>query len=127
MSGTASSLRARAALLLRREGPVALAKGVLRYIRVQGRRVAHAGDFYVYRYPIPCLDPEDNRPRVDNLDVRIIDSLHDILLLADAGYEDPRMRMPPMEKRLAAGAAAVCGFANRRLAYVGWMAMSPWR
>ncbi|MCK9355980.1 MAG: hypothetical protein M0R22_02365 [Dehalococcoidia bacterium] len=114
----------RAAVLLRREGPAGLAKGVLRYIRVQGRRVAHAGDFYVYRYPIPCVDPEENRPRVDNLDVRVIDSLHDIVLLAGTGYEDPRMRVPPMEKRLAAGAVAVCGFVNRRLVYVGWVAMS---
>lgn len=124
MSGTGSSLRARAALLLRREGLSGLAKGVLRYIRVQGRRVAHAGDFYIYRYPIPVVDPERCRPRVDNLDVRVVESLQDVVLLVSEGYEDPRSGAPLVEKRLAAGAVAVCGFVDRRLAYVGWVAMS---
>jgi hypothetical protein len=88
------------------------------------RRVAHVGEYYVYRYPLPEVDPDANRPQVEGLEVRVLDSLNDLRALVECGYEDPRTRVVAVERRLVAGAVAVCGFANRRLAYVGWVAMS---
>ena len=103
------TLRRRAMALLHRDGPFGLVKGLLRHARVQLERVVYVGDFYVYRYPVPEVDPDVNRPRVDSLEVRILDSLDDIKALAAAGYEDPGRWVGPAERRLAAGAVAVCG------------------
>jgi len=124
VSGTASALRYRAGVLLRREGPTGLAKGILRHLRFKLWRVVRLADSYIYRYPIPEVDAKDNRPRVDNFEVRVVDSLGDIGALVARGYEDPRIRVAQVEKSLAAGAVAVCGYVDHRLAYVGWVAMS---
>ena len=124
MSGAESSLRARAVALLRRAGLSGLAKGLLRHLRMLTRRVVYVGEYYVYRYAPPEVDPDANRPQVDGLEVRVLDSLGDLRALVEFGYEDPRTRAVAVENRLAAGAVAVCGFVNRRLAYVGWVAMS---
>jgi len=124
VSRSRSALVHRALSLLRQEGLTGFASGLLRHIRVLLRRVACAGDYYVYRYPIPEVDPDANRPRVGNLEVRVVDSLADISALVECGYEDPRTRAVTVERRLAAGAVAVCGFVDHRIAYVGWVALS---
>ena len=83
---------------------------------IRARRVAHAGEFYVYRYPIPVTDPEANRPRVDEFEVRVVESMADLDALRAAAFEDPCCKVRSVPRRLNAGAVAVCGFASRRLA-----------
>ncbi len=124
MSHSRSILARRALSLLRREGLPGFAKGVLRHIGMLMRRVAYVGDYYVYRYPVPAVDLAANRPRVEGLEIRVLDSLADMNALVECGCEDPRTRVVAVEPRLAAGAVAVCGFADCRLAYVGWVAFS---
>jgi hypothetical protein len=124
MSTSPSALRSRAALLRRQEGVWGLAKGIVRHTRGLVRRVAHVGSYYVYRYPIPLVDENRFRPAVEHLEVRTVESLEDVARLVDDGFEDPRARTRSMERKLAAGAFAVCAFVEGRLAYIGWVATS---
>ena len=117
-------LRSSAAALLRNEGLCGLTKGVFRHARTLLRRVAHTGSYYIYRYPIPCVDENRFRPAVDLLEVRTVESLDDVARLLADGFEDPRAQVRPMERRLAAGAFAVCAFVDKRFAYIGWVATS---
>jgi hypothetical protein len=117
-------LRSSAAALLRNEGLWGLTKGVLRYFHTFVKRIAHTGSYYIYRYPIPCVDENRFRPAVDLLEVRTVESLDDVARLVADGYEDPRARLRSVERGLAAGACAVCAFVDRRFAYIGWVAIS---
>ncbi len=126
MSVRASSVPQRARVLLRREGVTGLARGVVRFLRARSRRIVSRGDYYIYRYPIPLIDPEVYRPRLENLEVVVLETLAALDGLVSAGYEDPREQVPLAEKRLSAGAVAVCGYVGRTLAYMGWVA-TAWR
>jgi len=117
-------LRASAAALLRNEGIWGLSKGVLRYSRTIVRRVVHTGSYYIYRYPIPCVDENRFRPAVELLEVRTVESVEDVARLVADGFEDPRAQARLMERWLAAGAFAVCAFVDRQFAYIGWVATS---
>ena len=108
--------------LLREEGVSGLAKGMIRHGRIVSRRVLSVSDFYIYRYPISFFDESRFRPEVEHLDVREVESLKQVGLLVAEGLEDPRVKVRSMTQRLAAGAVALCLFADERLAYVGWMA-----
>jgi len=93
-----------------------------RHVHRRIRRLAHFGHYYIYHYRIPPVDGQANRPLVDHLEVHVIKSRSDIACLVAAGYEDPRVKVVAMDRRLAAGAVAVCGYISRQFAYVGWTA-----
>jgi len=124
MSAPPSGLRSHAGVLLKREGVWGLAKRALRRFRTLARRVAHVGTYYIYRYPISRIDENRFRPAVEHLEVRTLESLDGVARLMEQGFEDPREKVCSMERRLAAGAFAVCAFVHGRLAYIGWVATS---
>jgi hypothetical protein len=114
----------RAMELLRHEGPVGCLRGAGRFLRWTLRDVVHSGEYYIYRYPIPVVQSEVNRPQVEGFEVRIVRSADDLAALRQDGYEHPGGKVRAMPRRLRSGAVAVCGFVSRRLAYVGWVATS---
>jgi len=70
------------------------------------------------------VDEDRFQPAVEHLEVRTVESREDVARLVEDGFEAPCVKIRSMERRLAAGAFAVCGFVDGRLAYIGWVATS---
>jgi len=65
----------------------------------------------------------DFLPRISNLDFYILEDKQQVDELLSKGFELPP-DLTVAEKRIAKGAKGFCFFVNRKLAHIGWVAMS---
>lgn len=117
-------LKRRIARIVRNEGAPGLVREAKVLARRYGSRVALVGDFYVYRYPVPATDAHIPAPRIDGVEVHVVESERDVDNLSKVGYEDVRLVDIGAAARLGAGAVGVCAHVNKEFAYVGWVALS---
>ena len=73
---------------------------------------------------MPLTDAYIPTPRIENVEVHVVESESDIDALVAAGYEDLRFVMVAAATWLSAGAVAICAYVNKEFAYVGFVALS---
>ena len=125
MNRQRSSMLGRVGASLKRGGVRGFAADLYRLGRSRCRWALSIRDYYIYRYPIPSIAPHAFRPEVERLQSRAVASIEDVTRLVAEGVEDPRMKVRTMERRLAAGAVAMCIYVGTDLGYVGWMSTCP--
>ena len=117
-------LKRRVARILRNEGALGLVWEAVTLARRYAGRIAFVGGFYVYRYPVPATDAQIPTPRIEGVEVHVVESERDVDNLAELGYEDVRLVDTRAGARLGAGAVGVCAHVNKEFACVGWVALS---
>ena len=115
---------ARAAHLLRTEGPRGLARGVARHLHQLSRRVYWHEHFAIYETNTADYALGLVAPSIDGLEVYILGSESDVQRLMSEGYEDVRRVVRPAARRLQQGAVGFCAFVNREVAHVSWVAFT---
>jgi len=118
------SLAERVVRQYRREGLGGLALGLQALVRQRVRRLFLAADYYVYRYPVPACDDLIPSPRLEQVEVKLVETASDVDRLVAEGYEDPREVLQHAARRLASGATGCIAYVRKELASVGWVALS---
>jgi hypothetical protein len=115
-------VRARAADILRTEGPCPL---LLRSARRVIERFLHYESCYLYELALVDRDEADFRPRVNSYTLKILRSGEEADEWAAAAGFDFRERHLDAASKLEEGAIAFCVFVGPQLAHIGWVATSP--
>jgi len=118
------SLTERVVRLYSREGLGGLALGLQALVRKHVRRLFLAADYYVYRYPVPACDDLIPSPRLEEVEVKLVETASDMDRLVAEGYEDPREVLQATSRRLASGATGCIAYVGKELASAGWVAFS---
>jgi len=114
----------RAVNLARHEGPASLARHAFSFLAFLFHRVYMRRDVYLYEHSLEARDRSLFLPRLESWELRIIHSDADADTVAAEGLEDLRESYIYASRSLDWGAIVFCVYVERRLAHVGWVAVS---
>ena len=119
--GELAERAARAAAILREEGPVQLLRSV---VAAALSPVAVDWKLYLYEHSLEPRDRSRFLPRLDAWELRVLHSNAETDAAVADGFEDFRTVFHPARRRLDAGAVAFCVYAGAEFAHVGWLAVN---
>jgi hypothetical protein len=116
-------LRARAAHLLRTEGVRGLVTGAAGHVNEVRRSVLCAERYVIYQFDTDTGCGPLRAPRVDGLEVFVVEREEDLHALAARGFEVPVSHPTLRRGWLRCGGVAFCAYVERELAHVAWVAL----
>ena len=115
---------ARSRTIIRQEGLLSLARHAVAFAGELNKRVFRRRDVFLYRHSLKERDSGAFRPRLQEFELHILENDARADELASAGYEDFRQLFLFSTRNLSRGAVAFCVYVGKRLAHIGWLAMS---
>ncbi len=110
--------------MLQSEGVPALLSGAPRYLRSLLRSSFSLERYVIFEFDTEVAQPPVPPPEIADLEVVIVEDEEGYRRLVAAGFEVPPFHPSFQPQWLRRGGVAFCAYVHRRLAHIGWVALS---